>query len=535
MAVTESKSFRVIAPPRFRVLIRALFARPVPAMAALFVVGVRLAFLAYAGLTFEDAYISLRYAENLVDGYGLVYNHGERVFGATTPLYVLLLALFRALGVTDPLLAGKLLGAAADGLTAALWYAMILRRTGSRLAGWVFLLLFGLSPFVVDVSVSGMETSLVLVGLTAAFLAAETGRWMPMGLAIGLTALVRLDTLLFGGILFLYGGLRERRLSWREALVVLVCLAPWLLFATLYYGSPIPNSIPAKLAAYQAHRPSILPNLFYATSFIAPFRNGWREECFNAVVAPLFLLGCARILRQHRDWWPVPAFFAAHWAFLVLSRTVLFRWYFVPALLPFYVVAGIGALALASDSTPRRGRSAVIGLVLLALTAHTAGWLCAAAIRARRLQVVEGRTRRDIGLWLRRNSPPDATVALEPIGYIGYFSRRRVIDEVGLVTPAMIPILRAGDGWFGRAMRRFQPDYVVERIHFLARNDTINAHGLTMFATAEDRRWFERTYAPVRWYCEDVSPFQARSYSFVIFARRADVTPRSPARSPMWR
>jgi hypothetical protein len=69
-------------------------------------------------------------------------------------------------------------------------------------------------------------------------------------------------------------------------------------------------------------------------------------------------------------------------------------------------------------------------------------------------------------------------------------------------------------------VRRFQPDYVVERIHFLARNDTINAAGLSMFATAEDRRWFETHYAPVRWYCENVTPFPVKSYSFIIFARR---------------
>ena len=40
----------------------------------------------------DDAYITFRYARNLVTGAGFVYNPGERVLGTTTPLYTWLLA-----------------------------------------------------------------------------------------------------------------------------------------------------------------------------------------------------------------------------------------------------------------------------------------------------------------------------------------------------------------------------------------------------------------------------------------------------------
>src|SRR5436190_22163459 len=83
------------------------------------VVGARLWFMAATRVTYEDALISLRYARNLAAGLGLVYNPGERVFGATTPLFVLLLGGLSALHVTDPLFWAKLLCIAADGATAA--------------------------------------------------------------------------------------------------------------------------------------------------------------------------------------------------------------------------------------------------------------------------------------------------------------------------------------------------------------------------------------------------------------------------------
>ncbi|HMJ10771.1 MAG TPA: hypothetical protein VK524_05155, partial [Polyangiaceae bacterium] len=41
---------------------------------------------------FDDAFISFRYAQNLVHGRGLVFNVGERVEGYTNFLWVLVLA-----------------------------------------------------------------------------------------------------------------------------------------------------------------------------------------------------------------------------------------------------------------------------------------------------------------------------------------------------------------------------------------------------------------------------------------------------------
>jgi hypothetical protein len=501
--------------------------------------GVRLACMAHSGLTYEDALISLRYAANWAGGHGLVYNPGERVFGATTPLYVGLLCFFTALKAASPLFWGKLVCAAADAVTAGLWYAAIGSRTGSRFAGLTFAVMFGLSPFIVEVSVSGMETSLVLLGVTVAFLAAQAERPVLLGLAIGLTALVRLDTLLFGGLLLLDRVLRigrprvgspcgpRLRLPWREAAVAAGCLAPWLLFAGLYYGSVVPNSVAAKFAAYNVHRPSILPTLKYSWSFFGPFRNGAREEWFNGAAMLLFALGGARILRRHRDWWLIPAFFFAQWAFLVFPRSILFRWYLPPALLPYYVVGGVGAaeLWLATRSLARRvprahAAPAAAWLLLVALAVHTGHWLHGSAERDRKLQLVEDRTRRDIGVWLARNTPPEATVCTEPIGYIGYYSGRRILDEVGLISPELIPLNRAGDGWFARALETYRPDYVVERYYFLRRNATINVSDVKMFASAEDRRWFDREYEPLRWYCRDVSPFPTVAYAFIIFGRR---------------
>ncbi|MCK9997331.1 MAG: hypothetical protein KAH56_13730, partial [Candidatus Krumholzibacteria bacterium] len=67
----------------------------------------------------DDAFISFRFAENLLDGHGLVFNRGELVEGYSNLLWVLLSAFGMKLGV-DPLLWARILGTGAMAMVLAL-------------------------------------------------------------------------------------------------------------------------------------------------------------------------------------------------------------------------------------------------------------------------------------------------------------------------------------------------------------------------------------------------------------------------------
>jgi hypothetical protein len=210
-----------------------------------------------------------------------------------------------------------------------------------------------------------------------------------------------------------------------------------------------------------------------------------------------------------------------------------------------YALGSLGALALERGEKKAEGgirQESSVGfrrippsafIIWLALAVHTAVWTGRTSIRARRIQRAENQIRREIGLWLRQHTPPGARVAAEPIGYIGYYSGRPILDEVGLVSPRMIPLNRAGDGWFGKMLRAERPEYVVERYYYLTRNETLNT-GVRMFAEEADRTWFREQYRPVRYFCWDLvermnlSPMLTRDYGFVIFARRTSRHPPPP-------
>jgi hypothetical protein len=57
---------------------------------------------------------------------------------------------------------------------------------------------------------------------------------------------------------------------------------------------------------------------------------------------------------------------------------------------------------------------------------------------------------RAAGEWIERNTPGDYVVSATEIGYIGYFSKRRIRDIHGLIHPEALPSLKKEewDWWF---------------------------------------------------------------------------------------
>ncbi|MFL6290176.1 MAG: hypothetical protein ACJ759_04705, partial [Thermoanaerobaculia bacterium] len=121
----------------------------------------------------DDAYISYRYAFNLLHGHGLVFNPGERVEGYTNLLYVLLMVPLAWLGGPErlyPLSVALNLGFAALAVVQVSRFAA--RRLGG-FAGGLAALLLALCPSLWVAVASGLETPLVLCLQVAIWIAVE--------------------------------------------------------------------------------------------------------------------------------------------------------------------------------------------------------------------------------------------------------------------------------------------------------------------------------------------------------------------------
>ena len=132
----------------------------------------------------DDAYISYRYARNLAEGLGLVYNAGEYVEGFTNLLWTLLVSLGIRLGFEAPSVGHALgLASGAAALVATYAYAATAlpasRRWLAALAPWILL---ASTPFPAWAT-SGLETPLFLATATAAlaFQARDRMGWHTVG------------------------------------------------------------------------------------------------------------------------------------------------------------------------------------------------------------------------------------------------------------------------------------------------------------------------------------------------------------------
>ncbi len=124
----------------------------------------------------DDAFITFRYAENLANGHGLVFNPGgEAVEGYSNFLWLLVLALFYKIGLPTYLTAKcvGLIAAVATG-TGLFWYFKDDEHSLRWLAGPLFLVY----PPLVFWALSGLELGLHTLILTLTVLAAlRRSRW----------------------------------------------------------------------------------------------------------------------------------------------------------------------------------------------------------------------------------------------------------------------------------------------------------------------------------------------------------------------
>jgi hypothetical protein len=426
----------------------------------------------------DDAYITFRYARNLIAGQGFVYNPGERVLGTTTPLYTLLLAgLALATRSRDfPALALAINALAGTG-SVALLYALGRRLTGSRIPAVAAALLWALAPYSVTFAIGGMETDLTVTLLLAAAYAHVTGRSRPMAASSALAVLARPDTAILLGPLWadlvlarFFSRPPDRpRIPWQEGLIALGLLLPWLLFGTLYFGSPLTASVGAKSVTYRLPPTDGLVRLIqhYSTPFFEDAALGppWRLVGFGVYLL-LCGVGGLRVIRTNRRAWPLLAYPYLYLTVFAAANPLLFRWYFSPPL-PFYflfIVIGVWTLAndvgrlvagkLVDRKTGDHSTGVPIHHLLIYPSTHLLFTLFVAAALTTTLNAwdlhpdhgpdrpapdmawfkLEQLYARAADVVLARAAEGE-TLCAGDIGVLGYRTGMHILDTVGLVTP----------------------------------------------------------------------------------------------------
>lgn len=368
----------------------------------------------------DDAYISFRYARNLVAGHGLVFNPGERVEGYTNLLYVLLLVPVAWLAPDHlyPVAVGLNILFAA--LAMALLFSFVRERLGGLSGGLAALALALCPPLWIGVA-SGLETPLVLCLQVALWIfaerGAERGGRIPLlaGLAV-LSCLVRADGFLAPCLVAVYLLLKGRR---RAALAVggatVLAMAGLVAWRLTYYGWPLPNTYYAKVSGSVLGRMgTALPQLsriLLTTGLLA-----------HAAALAEWLRRDTRHGERLASALSFPLLFAPAWVgYWIYVGGDVFYERFLLILFPM----GTYALLHLLREVPRRTLTAAVAGLLLIQTVQL--------VNDPRYSYLPDRYDRWVllGRHLAR-AHSGATLAIDAAGKVPYFSGLPTIDMLGL-------------------------------------------------------------------------------------------------------
>jgi glycerophosphoryl diester phosphodiesterase len=475
------------------------------------------------GFAYDDAYITYRVAYNFAAGHGFVYNLGERVLVTTAPFYGLVLGALGWLLGPDriPAISAVLSGLSFTLIGLGLYdYA---RLHGQPLVGWLAGYFLLTSPIFLDVFGGEMPFQLAL-GLWA-FVCYARGWRAASAVLLALTALARPDGVLAAVVLFGYDAIRRRRIPWREGFIYAAVLLPFVLAAWVYFGSPLPMTLSAKIAQRDAGLWTTYGRGLrdWVAHYLLPGVRGPHLSFFALDPGTLsfwLTLGVPALL-FYRVWWPPLAWLAF---FVIWYRTMkvpFYHWYSAPAVMALSMVAACGVagvVALARRIAARAKTSArvspivtgpVFAAIGVALAIYsTASWVQAAASSRFPLPGVPPYA--EAGRWLREHTPADSTIAYYEIGHIGYYSQRYMIDPLGLLDPAVPPHVAQRD--FLWAYERARPNYILEMTSAAA------------FNTFKQQPWFASDYRQIH-----VFPPPDQYVHDLIVWERMTTTPTGPA------
>jgi hypothetical protein len=371
---------------------------------------------------YDDAYITFRYARNLANGSGLVFNAGDHTDSASSFLYTIVLATLDYLGFRNLPGVAAAIGICAAGAVASLVYLACLERTRRPLLSIVLALSVGAHGLVSGWAVSGMETlfyaALVVLAFYRLFLLRAYG-WTEALLVLAVL-LTRYEGVLLLGAWLLLGGMHFPRTGKPQRVALLKYAAfvgcgfgLFLLLKLAFYGTVIPHAFLLKtITVLYAPNPPALWNV-------------WRQDAL--VVLGLAFVGLTTLPRSMESG-VLLLYIAASAMSLVCGPFADYARYSVHMLPITAVLASVPLSRLSHRYMP--AVLALLGLIV---------YDSYSSLMERRQAITAGvgheKCRTEIGQYLEHSLPKGTVVLSSDIGVIAYAAPSiRFVDAVGLTS-----------------------------------------------------------------------------------------------------
>ncbi|WP_118182334.1 hypothetical protein [Paraburkholderia phosphatilytica] len=444
---------------------------------SLIAVVLRIAFWAYTGRVWEDSLIALASVQNMWDGLGLTQHVGEApIYSFSSPLDVIVLALgeWARQGITVIRLASLASSVIAIVLAGKIFERCDVNRVG-QIACFSYLACDHLQIFF---GMSGMETQMATaLGIALVYFSISQNAWA-FGVSCGLAILARLELAVVVAVCAIpflvdfvrfVGDTKTRGRIVKIAIATFGLLVPWVAFTTIYYGTPVPQTVTVKSFANGS------PGLSGAGGYldhmwkqVAPFREFWfvntaplPDALLKIVVAVMVLLalvGLFAAIWNRSPIWTAGLSALGFWTYMVLCHVnPYFMWYTPPFIAITFLTIAYGISAL--NSMSRSGAIILSTLSVVAYAIHLPFTL--PLDRMQQISIEDG-VRQRTGIALREMMKPGDTVYLEPLGYVGSEVRTRTVyDNPGLASKVAF---QAYKKYGYKMMEALRPNFLVLRV-----------------------------------------------------------------------
>ena len=383
----------------------------------------------------DDTFITLRYARNLLHGEGLVYNPGEWVEGYTSLLWTLAVATLGGLGMDLVVAARGLALVCAVLLIPAAMLAMR-PRTASA---WLVPPIIAFASPIQCWARAGLETGGYALALVTSLGLAERARdpiaARSLSVALVVLALIRPE----GALLAICIGtataaIQKRTMPATVAIGTVVVHVAWRWHT---YGDVVPNTARVKI---EPGWDQIAMGLVYVRAFVG--------KCGGWPIGFLFLAPLVPATLDRGPWrWSLAGFVAVMAITIAEGGDILFMYrFFVPAI-PLWALLW----AHAADALQTRSRR--IGLFAMAVLEIPILWgLDRTPIEDRQVEIMVEQRDGAVPAWTlvgRTMRTWGGSVALVPIGAVGYYSGLVVYDMMGLTDRHIARVAPDGSSRWG--------------------------------------------------------------------------------------
>ncbi|MCX6639383.1 MAG: glycosyltransferase family 39 protein [bacterium] len=402
---------------------------------------------------FDDAMISMRYAQNLAHGDGLIWNpDGEKVEGFTNPLWVLFMTVFHLFPISPAKISLCIQISGALFLLVNLFLVRSISRnlfSGDEFYAHAAVFLTAFYLPLNNWALQGMEVSLLtlLISLVVYLMmrSLKSKRFNPwIYLILGIGIWVRMDMAVPYLIVWLFlvisdRSSRPRHIGWGLSLFALSILSQTL-FRWWYYGDLLPNTYYLKMTGYPLmlrwSRGAAVAWQFIKqiniSIFLLPFLSlFFRRNRATILLISLFIGQMLYSIHVGGDAWE-------YWGGSNRYITIVMPLFFI--LLGGWLWAAEEWLAerLKTESNGSRLSLRMLSLliILIAFLKMNTVFSPTPSLKELFLQkpvlaVTDNREMVECGLRLKEYTTPQAKIAVVWAGAIPYFSDRPCIDMLG--------------------------------------------------------------------------------------------------------